>query len=534
MPDLFPRFPRRLRGWRFVLLNGMLGLGHMVVLFNAGAYVALLPHAAGDLGGVLPSFGTWAQTDFMIGLALGFPIARWLAYRFGDYRVFVAACVVYAGASYLCATSQTLWLFLPARVLLGVAGGVTLPLGQTLLLNEYPARLKSVGLGVWGLITLMPLTIGFPVGGWIADELGWRYLFHLNVPLALAIAGITGALLHGRGFERRCLRFDLIGFLLLALVLGGIQTLLNMGNDFDWLDSPFLRGLLVVVLAALPCLVIWELGVRHPAVDLRLFAHRNFTIGVLCLALGFLAIQGLFALFIVQLQVVLGYSSFLAGMVFLPMTLLGVPVIAVMHELCKRVDARLLACLTSLGFAGTLFWIGLFDDPSSFDQIVWPMLLAGLFLGSFFTPLATLTLHGLSGVHLTRAAEAATLWRIAAGAFGITFQGVMLFRRTPFHQLHLADHFGGRAFVSFDGLHRFSARLERAGLDAGMVQGKLLAFIKQQAAILALNDAFLFASYLFLGLAALVWVASPTHLPLHPSTEGELQEMRAEALMEEP
>lgn len=530
MPVLFPR---RLRGWRFLLLNLMLGLGHMVVLFNAGSYVALLPHAASDLGGVSPSFGTWPQTDFMVALALGFPLARWLAFRVGQYRLFVAAFVVYAGASYLCAVSQTLWLFLPARVFLGVVGGITLPLGQALWLHEYPDRHKSLGLGLWGLFTLMPFTIGLPAGGWIADELGWRSLFYLNIPMAVAVAGFTGALLYGRGCERRVIRFDVVGFALLVLVLGGVQTLLNMGNDFDWLDAPLLRGLLVVVLVALPCLVIWELGERHPAVDVRLFAHRNVAIGVICLTVGFFSIQGLLALFIVQLQTLLGYSSFLAGRVFLPMLLLGVPAIMVMHELCKRIDARLLASLSCLGFAGVFYWIGLFDDPHSYDQIFWPMLFEGLFLGSFFTPLTVLTLHGLSGRAVGQAAELAALLRIAAGAFGIAFQGIVLFRRTPFHQLHLSDHFGGRAFVSFDGLEDLSAKLGGAGLDPAMVQGKLAAMIKQSSAILGLNDAFLAASYVFLGLAAFVWMAEPTQVPSHQTMDEALPEMLAEEFGEE-
>lgn len=530
MPVLFPR---RLRGWRFVLLNLMLGLGHMVVLFNALSYVVLLPHAAGDLGGVLPSFGAWAQTDFMIGLALAFPIARWLSHRYGDYRVFIGAFILYAGVSALCAVSQTLWLFLPARILLGLVGGATLPLGQALWLNEYPDRNKSLGLGLWGLFTLMPFTIGLPAGGWIADELGWRYLFHLDIVFSLVIAGTIGALLHSRGFARRRIRFDRVGFLFLVLVLGGIQTLLNMGNDFDWLDSPFLRGVLIVVVVSLICLVVWELGERHAAVDLRLFAHRNFAIGVICLTVGFLSIQGLLALFIVQLQLLMGYSSFLAGMVFLPLLLLGAPAIMVMHELCKRIDARLLACLTCLGFAGVFYWIGLFDDPHSYDQIFWPMVFEGLFLGAFFTPLTVLSLHGLSGRLVGRAAELAALLRIAAGAFGIAFQGIVLFRRAPFHQLHLADHFGGRAFVSFNGLEQFSAKLGGAGLDPAMVKAKLALVMKQSAAILGLNDAFLVASYLFLGLAALVWLAYPTHLPLYPTAEEELPEMLAEELAEE-
>lgn len=527
-------FPRPLRGWRFVLFNLALGLGHMIVLFNAGSYIALMPHVAGDLGGVLPSLGTWAQTDFMIALALAFPIARWLAGRFGDYRLFVTAFVVYAIASYFCAVSETLRLFLPARICLGFAGGVTLPIGQALLLKEYPARTKSVGLGIWGLFTLMPFTIGFPIGGWLADELGWRYLFYFNIPVALTIAGVTGSLLYARGFQRRYTRFDFVGFVLLALILGGLQTILNMGNDFDWFDSPFLRGVLIAVLVALPCFIIWELGERHPALDIRLFAHRNFAIGIICLVLGFLSIQGLLSLFIVQLQLLLGYTSFLAGLLFVVMIFLAAPVIAIMHELIKGVDARVFACLNLLGLAFTLHWIGLFDDAGSFDQIVWPMLLLGFFLGSFFTPLTAITLHGLSPGQMTRAAEEAAALRIAAGAFGITLQGVMLFRRSPFHQLHLADQFGGRRFPSVDVLRPLSSRLEAAGLDPAMVQAKLFAIIKQQSAILALNDAFLMASYLFLGLAGLVWLAHPTHRPLHPKPAADLRQTRAEELMEQP
>ncbi|MBS1212657.1 MAG: drug resistance transporter, EmrB/QacA subfamily, partial [Proteobacteria bacterium] len=351
---------------------------------------------------------------------------------------------------------------------------------------------------------------------------------------AFAIAGLTGSLLHGRGFKRRYTRFDFIGFVLLAVVLGGLQTILNQGNDFDWFDSPMLRGVLIAMVLALPCLIVWELGERHPAFDVRLFVHRNFAIGVICLTLGFLSIQGLLSLFIVQLQLLLGYTSYLAGLVFLVMILLATPVIAVMHELVKGVDARWFACINLLGFAFTLRWIGLFDDAASYDQIFWPMLLLGFFIGSFFTPLTALTLHGLPPGQTLRAAEEAASLRIAAGALGITLQGVVLFRRTPFHQLGLADHFGGRRFASLDLVPEFSARLQTAGFDAGMAHGKLLAVLKQQAGILALNDAFLLASYLFLGLAALIWFAHPTRRRAHPERAEDLREIRAEELLDEP
>ena len=180
---------------------------------------------------------------------------------FGDYRLFIAAFVVYAFASYLCAISQSLALFVPARILLGFSGGIALFIGQSLLLKEYPDHLKLLALGIWGLVTLMPFTISFPIGGMIADELGWRYLFYLNIPFSLAIAGITGSLLAGRGFEHSRTRFDGIGFVLLALIIGSMQTILNQGNDFDWLDSPFLCSMLISLHRSVA--LFYYLGVRR-------------------------------------------------------------------------------------------------------------------------------------------------------------------------------------------------------------------------------------------------------------------------------
>ena len=524
---------RRLRGWRFILFNATLGLSHIVVLFNAGSYIALLPHVSGDLGGVLPSFLTWAQTDFMIGLALGFPLARYLSGRIGDYRLLIGAFLVYSGASYLCGASETLSQFLPARIAQGIAGGITLPIAQSMLLNEYPKRLKPLALSIWGLFSITPFTIGMPVGGYIAYLLGWRFLFYLDFVLTMIIVGTLGALLYGRGFRRSYGRFDMVGFLLLMILLLGLQTFLNMGNDFDWLDSPLLQAVLVVLLIALPCFVIWELGERHPTLDLRLFQHRNFAIGVVCLTLGFFSIQGLLSLLIVQIQLILGYSSKLAGLALLPLVLLGAPAVAVIHVLCKYIDARWLIALNSLGFALTFYWLGLFDDPHSYEELFWPMVAEGVFLGSFFTPITVLALHGLSGPLMTRAAEVANLLRVAAGAFGITFQGIVLFRRTHFHQMHLADHFGGRLSLSYDPVGQLTTKLIKAGVAPSQIQAKLGALIKQEAAILSLNDAFLVASALFIAIGLLVWFADPTRVPLSSSPAEELRELRAEELMEE-
>ncbi|MGH6868168.1 MAG: MFS transporter, partial [Methylocella sp.] len=262
-----------------------------------------------------------------------------------------------------------------------------------------------------------------------------------------------------------------------------------------------------------------------------LFAYRNYAVAVICSVVGFLVIQGLLSVLVGQLQLLLGYSSLLAGFVYLSMIFLSVPVVAVIHEFCRDFDVRLIACFNCLGFAATLTWIGIFDKPGYFDQFTLPMIFFGFWLAAFFTPLAVLALHGLPAARLIRAAEELTLLRTAAGAFGITLLAVVQFRRTPFHQLSLADHFGGRRFASLDLLPEFADRLQASGFSADMARGHLGSLIREEASLLAMNDAFLLGGAVFVALAAFVWLARSTILPTQ--RVERLREAEAEEMMEQ-
>ena len=524
--------PARIRGWRFLLLNSATGAANVVMLANVPGYTVLAPYAAGSLEGVTPSYGTWATTDHMVGIALGLPLSRWFSGRFGDYRVLAGALVAYAIFSLMCAASETIWFFAPMRFLLGLAGGVALPLAQSVTLAQYPDDQRTLGVGFWGVMSMAPFTIGVFMGGFWAEYFNWRWLFYSNVMVALPVAGVIFALFYGRGFVRRMTRFDRIGFVLLATVLLGVQTMLNMGNDFDWFASPLLAWLLLLVLLALPMFVIWEFGERRPVLDLRLFLHRNFAIATFCSLIGFLIIQGLLSVFVVQLQVLLGYTSSLAGMVYLTMIFLAMAAAAVVHELTRHVDARLIVFLNFIGLAVTFVWLGKYDKSASFDNVTTPMFFFGFSLAMFFAPLATLAMTGLAGERLIRAAEELAMLRTLFGAMGITLLGVVVFRRTPFHQLDLADHFGGRRFASLDLLTSFLDRMQAIGMSQDAARGRAAQLIRQQAAILALNDAFLLGAMTFILLAGVIWLARPSYAP--PKRKERLEQLSAEELMEQP
>ncbi|CAB1276432.1 MFS transporter [Candidatus Nitrosacidococcus tergens] len=530
MAKLTAIFSRRLRGWRFVLFNFALGLGNISAAFMAPTYLAIEPHTAGDLEGTFVSFVIWSQTYFFLAMTLGFPVGRVLAERYGNYRVYIVSMLILAVACYFCAISPGYLEFMYSRILLGLCAGISLLLGQELMLNEYPARSKITGVIIWGILSVMLFGMGPPIGGWLADEVNWRYLFYINGFIALIPAGLIGALLYDRGFHRVYRPFDFVGFLLFAALAYGIQALINMGNDFDWFESPFLRRVLLLTLIIFPYFIIWTSGQRHPLIDLSLFKRRTFVIGLIGVSIGFFAAQGLFSYLTLRLQTIMGYTSTLAGQEIFPLLLLTVPAAVGVALFSKYVDPRLLASLSLLGFAATCYWLGMYDQPGWYEQTFWPVFFMGIFFFSYMGPLTAIALRGLSNVQLIRAAETINMFRIAFGGLGIVSDGIIEYRRTPYHQLHLANHFGGRQYASYDVLEQFSEKLDKLGLDQVSIIARAGRLIHEEAGVLTVADAFLLGSFTLLGLATLVWFVPANKPPIIPPTpiQEELLEEKIE------
>lgn len=515
--------PAKLAGANLVLLTTSLSLAHAWVIFNAGAYIAMLPRIAGGLS-IPISYATWTQTDYMISLALGFPVGNWLSRRTGEYRPFLGAMFLFTLASMVCAYCDSLPIYLAARIVLGFVGGISLPIGQSLFIKEFSDSNKSAAVGIWNLFTLIPFTFGPLLGGWLADNWGWRWLFKLNTVVALVVGLIVGVLLKGRQHQKILRRFDTMGFSLAVITLLGFQTWLNQGNDWDWSNSLYLIVILFLTCTALAYFIIWELSLKHPFLDIRLLARRNFLVGASVMFTGFLCFQGLLSMLIVQLQISLGYSSLLAALVFLPMVLFAKPVGSIFHVVSKKCDARLLSSLNLLGFAAVYFWLSHFDQAADYAQLFWPKVFEGLCLGSFFLPLTTLLLHGLPVERQWRAVELAGMLRIAAGAIGITCQGIVLYQRTPLYLTRLGEQYSLRT----DSFRPAMDMWALDGISETAGTSHLYQMLRLQARLLSINEAFWLAGWLFVTLAVIVWLAKPT---LEPAKLPDSQAVRRENLL---
>lgn len=523
---------RPLNRIQFICLNVGLLLGNILVLFNTGAFASVSLHATGALG-ISPSHATWMQTYYFISLALALPVSSWAALVFGEVRLYLIAMFIMMLASLLCATTDNFIGFLIGRAVQGFFGGLTIPLSQSLLMREYPQNSKNFAVSLWSMAALSPFTLGPAAGGWLADHFGWRSLFFLNIPLSILSILIAWAVLFDRKKTIRKFKFDGIGFSLLLMALFCLQTVLNQGQDADWFNSFELIVILLVGILLMVYFIIWELGETNPLLNLRLFLRRNFLIGSLSLSFSFMLMYGLLALLLVRLQVIAGYTSFLAGSVLLPLVFLAKPMATIMHRIVHLFDLRLIASINMLLFSFYCFYnsrLDFFGRGSYFNQPLWSQVLEGFCLGGLFVPLTNIFLSQLKQKRQTQAVELGGMLRILGGSTASPIFGAFWERRSQFHQVRLLENL---PLVS----HWTDENIQHLVIQTypkSLIFLKLQEIAKQHAGILALNDCFSLASWLFIGLAAFVWLAKPlTPKPIQSEKEN-VHLTALEDLVEEP
>jgi DHA2 family multidrug resistance protein len=395
----------------------VLALANFLAVLNMTIANVTVPNMAGALGAGT-SQGTWVITAYAVAEAITVPLTGWLAARFGGVRVFSLSVVAFGAFSLLCGLSTSLGMLLAMRVLQGAAGGPLLALSQTLLLRIFPKEKSMQAMGLWAMTTLLAPVVGPVLGGWLADNYSWPWVFFINVPMALVFGAIAWKLL--RRYEDPLVKMpvDKIGFLLLVIWVAALQIMLDEGKDLDWFSSTKIRVLAITAVIGFIAFLIWELTEKHPIVDLRVFRHRGFAASMFVLALAFGAFFALNVLTPLWLQYNMGYTTTWAGMVVAWGGLLSVVFSPIAANLSNRVDAR------GLIFFG-IFWLGAITlwragatTNMDYWTIVVPLFFMGVGMPMFYVPLTGLAMGSVNENETASAAGLMNFVRTISGAFG--------------------------------------------------------------------------------------------------------------------
>lgn len=480
----------------------------MQVLDTTIANVAI-PTIAGNLGASTTQ-GTWVITSFGVANAIAVPITGWLARRVGEVKLFLYATLGFVVSSWLCGVAPSLELLILFRVLQGALAGPIIPLSQSLLLGSYPDDKKAMAMALWTMTVIVAPIFGPILGGWISDNWHWSWIFFINVPVGLLAAAIAWRHLKLRETQIVNLPIDRVGLILLVLGVGSLQLMLDRGKELDWFASSEIVILAVVAVVALVYLVIWELTAEHPVVDLTLFRHRNFSIGVVSISVGFMLYFGAVVLLPLLMQTQLGYTATEAGLATAPVGILPVLLSPIIGKNAHRLDLRWVVTVSFTMFAFCFWWrVNTFNTGMDFAGLAWPQFVQGIAVAGFFMPLTTITLSGLKPGEIASASSLSNFLRTLAGSIGASLTTTLWERREALHHVQLS----GMVDPYNPAAQQALSALGQAGLTSDQSHALIARDITQQGFFIGANEVFWLSALLFLGLTVLVWFARPPFRP---------------------
>ena len=419
----------------------------MEVLDISIANVAL-DHIAGNLSASVDE-ATWVLTSYLVTNAIVLPISGWLSTRLGRKRFFMSCIVGFSISSLACGLAPTLAILILFRAIQGLTGGGLQPVAQAILADTFPPKQRGIAFGIFGMAVVAAPAIGPTLGGYITDNVSWRWVFLLNVPVGIILYGLVQRMISDppAQIEERMRRLrsggtgvDYVGFALLTIGMGALQVVLDRGQQDDWFGSHLIVAFTIISTLGFLFFAAWELWVDEPIVELRLLENPNFAAGFgLMFMLGFilLATTQLIPQFTQQL---LGYTATQAGLVISPGGFAIMLMMPIVGRLVGIVDPRLLICAGIATSAAALWHMSGFDLGVDYWTLAVARIYQAMGLAFLFIPITTISYVGVPPEKNNQASALINLARNLGGSVGISIMNTMLARHDQLHRTRLAEH----------------------------------------------------------------------------------------------
>jgi len=485
-----------------------------------------LPHMQGALQSSQDQI-TWVLTSYIVAAAIATPLTGWLCARYGRRQVFLAAVLGFTVASALCGVAMSLWQIVAARLLQGLFGAALVPLSQAVLLDINPKEKLGQAMAIWGAGIMIGPILGPMLGGWLTENVDWRWVFFINLPVGVfAFYGIARFLPESRP---DAVRLDLFGFATLSLGVGLMQMFLDRGEQLDWFDSMEIR------IEAIGCFVAYLFFIGHTWTvqgtsffNRALLHDRNFLTGIVIGFVVGITLYATMALLPGMLQGLLSYPVVYTGEVMAPRGVGTMVAMLLVGRMLHRIDAR---WIMAFGFALTAFALWLMTRMTlqmDGTLVVASGVIQGLGIGFTFVPLSTVTFATLAPALRNDGTPIYSLLRNIGGSVGISLVQVLLTEGAARSHAALATDISQGA-LGLTGLPALMNPATQPGL--AMIDGE----VTRQATMLAYLDDFRFMlalTLLSMPLLLLIRKAAPAAKPTPGATavaEEEVPFAHAEA-----
>jgi DHA2 family multidrug resistance protein len=498
----------------------------MEVLDTSIANVAL-PHIAGNLGASTDQ-GTWVLTSYLVSNAIVLPLGAWASNLMGRRTFFLLCIVIFTVASFLCGVAVSLPMLLLFRVLQGAGGGGLQPMAQAIMADSFEPQKRGQAFALYGLVAVLAPSIGPTLGGWITDNYSWRWIFFINIPVGILAFVLVTRLVEDPPWikpDRSLLRkMDYLGLSFLTIAMGGMQIMLDKGEENDWFASNFIRFFAVLFVGGMIGLVLWELRAKAPIINLRVFRFRNFAI---CCFLMMLVGGVLNANTVLQpqfLQQLLGYTATNAG---LALTAGGIALLVVM-PLAGWATGKFSA--RNLAVAGFILFFLSFRYAAyvttldmTFPAASWLRVIQMLPIPFCFISITTAAYVGMPKEESNQVSGLINFSRNIGGSILIALTNAQVTSRAMWHQQHLQGDMqpGSPGFnLHLQSLTGFLSGNFGSSNGAGMALATLYGQLNQQAQMQGYQDVYIELSWMSVGLVMLAFLLSKNRPGQGPGAEA--------------
>jgi MFS transporter, DHA2 family, multidrug resistance protein len=469
----------------------------MEVLDTTIANVAL-PYIAGGMG-VSEDEASWVVTTYLVSNAIILTASSFLARMLGRKPFFLICLGLFTVSSVLCGFASSLNMLLLFRILQGLGGGGMVPVAQSILADAFPPAKRSQAFAVFGVAVVVAPVVGPTLGGWLSDNLSWQWCFLINGPVGVMAIALIALILHepatAKGEQQRQgIRFDFIGFMLVATFLGALEIVLDRGLEDDWFASRFIVTFAVICGLAFVLMIPWEMTRRNPMIDLRMVASRQFGASFLVmLATG--AILLATTQFLPQLvQQDFGYTATWAGLLLSPGGLVTMAMMFVVGRLAPKVQPKYLIIAGATVIALAMYSMTNVYGDLGFWFMARSRMLLGVGLPLIFVPVMTASYDGIPPSKTDQASALINAARNTGGSIGVSLVSNVLTHREQFHQNRLIEQVTPSSTQYQDTLHQITNYFTAQGSSLAQAHDQAIQWIGQQvqaqASFLGYMDAF--------------------------------------------
>jgi EmrB/QacA subfamily drug resistance transporter len=408
---------------RWWTLGAMCFALFMVMLDNTVVNVAL-PSIQRDLHASLSAL-EWTVNAYTLTFAVLLVTSGRLGDIFGRRRMFLFGVIVFALASATIGFSPSDAWLVGWRAVQGVGAAFMMPATLSIISNAFPPEERGKAIGTWAGVSAMALAIGPVVGGLLTEEVSWRAIFFLNLPVAVAAVVVTLFAAQESRDETVARTVDFPGIATLTTGLTAVVLALVEGNSWGW-GSTGILGLLGLAAVSLAGFVVIELRTRVPMVDFSFFRERSFLGANLVAFVVTFAMLAMFFFIALYMQNVLHYTPLEAGIRFLPSTVVIIFMGPLAGRLSDRIGPRPLMVAGLLVVSAALFWQSFVTVHTSYAFLLPAFVLMGLGMGLVMSPMSTAAMNAVDRTKAGVASGVLTMSRMVGGTFGVAVLGALV------------------------------------------------------------------------------------------------------------